>query len=229
VLRSQRIAGETRAGSDAPTPPRAGPDNDFLFGTEDPEALRCPFGAHIRRANPRDGLKLGDAAQQAITNRHRLLRRGRPYEVKPDGGETTSEKGLMFACLCADLERQFEFVQQTWIGSSSFHGLTDEVDPIIGSQDPVIDAKDQTRKPGGRFTIPTPSGPVTLKGLKSFVSVRAGGYFFMPSLSALQYLCDLNREAARQSSAAASGQGDDARPAQASERERLADEVAGES
>jgi len=29
-------------------------DNDFLFGTEDPEALRCPFGSHIRRANPRD-------------------------------------------------------------------------------------------------------------------------------------------------------------------------------
>jgi len=30
------------------------PDNDFLFGTEDPQGLRCPLGAHIRRANPRE-------------------------------------------------------------------------------------------------------------------------------------------------------------------------------
>jgi deferrochelatase/peroxidase EfeB len=29
-------------------PSRKTSDNDFLFGTEDPEALRCPFGAHIR-------------------------------------------------------------------------------------------------------------------------------------------------------------------------------------
>ena len=30
------------------------PDNDFFLGAEDPGGLRCPFGAHIRRANPRD-------------------------------------------------------------------------------------------------------------------------------------------------------------------------------
>jgi Dyp-type peroxidase family len=154
--------------------------NDFAYAQDDPQGLRCPLGAHIRRANPRDGLRPGDDLQQAITNRHRLLRRGRIYEIP--GQET--EKGMMFTCLCADLERQFEFVQQTWIGSSSFHGLTGEVDPIIGSPDP---------KKGGVFTIPTPSGPITLDGLQSFVTVRAGGYFFMPSYSSLLYLLDRNR------------------------------------
>src|SRR6185369_9651885 len=38
-------------------------DNDFLFGTEDPQGLRCPFGAHIRRANPRDSLSPGSQDQ----------------------------------------------------------------------------------------------------------------------------------------------------------------------
>jgi hypothetical protein len=90
---------------------------------------------------------------------------------------------LLFTCLCADLDRQFEFVQQSWIRSPSFHGLKDEPDPIVAWQDP------KTRV----FTIPTPSGPVRLHNMQSFVTVRAGGYFFLPSRSALQYLFDLNQ------------------------------------
>jgi hypothetical protein len=90
---------------------------------------------------------------------------------------------LLFTCLCADLDRQFEFVQQSWIRSPSFHGLKDEPDPIVAWQDL------KTRV----FTIPTPSGPVRLHNMQSFVTVRAGGYFFLPSRSALQYLFDLNQ------------------------------------
>lgn len=146
-------------------------DNDFRFGRDDPQGLRCPLGAHIRRANPRGSLDPGDAGQLVIEKRHRLLRRGRSYE-------SGDEKGLMFVGLCADLERQFEFLQQTWIGSPNFHGLTKEPDPI-------------TAPPGcpvHGFTVPTPSGPVVMQGLSSFVSVKAGGYFFMPSRSAIRFL-----------------------------------------
>src|SRR5262249_4836125 len=35
------------------------PDNDFSFRKEDPNGLRCPLGAHIRRANPRDSFVSG--------------------------------------------------------------------------------------------------------------------------------------------------------------------------
>ena len=100
-------------------------DNDFLFGTEDPEALRCPFGSHIRRANPRDSLDPGSQDQIDISNRHRIMRIGRQY-VPQDGGRP----GLFFMCLNGDLERQFEFVQQTWLKSPSFHGLSCEKDPL---------------------------------------------------------------------------------------------------
>lgn len=164
-------------------------ENDFAFGRDDPQGLACPFGAHIRRTNPRDSKQPGDKAEQWITNRHRLMRRGRPYVRKAeDGGQ--AEKGLLFVSLCTDLERQFEFVQQVWAASPSFHGLTQEPDPIIGGDIPDPDSKDSAQLPRC-FTIPTAAGPIKLMGMQSFVTVKAGGYFFMPSRSALSYLTDV--------------------------------------
>lgn len=153
-----------------PRPPFE-PDNDFLFGTEDPQGLRCPFGAHIRRANPRESFDPGSTEQLGITNRHRIMRVGRFYE--PGKGQ---KQGLFFMCLNGDLERQFEFVQQTWLESPSFHGLAGECDPLFSG-------------PGkGGYTIPTRNGPLSLKNLSSFVSTRGGGYFFLPGRRTLQYL-----------------------------------------
>jgi deferrochelatase/peroxidase EfeB len=83
-------------------------------------------------------------------------------------------------CLNADIERQFEFVQQAWLGASSFEGLRDETDPL--SSRPRKD---------GCFTIPTPSGPIPIKGMQSYVTMRGGGYFFLPSRRALSFLCNL--------------------------------------
>lgn len=160
--------------------PKARPSNDFSYGIDDPMGQKCPFGSHIRRTNPRDSLIPEDPNQQDITNRHRLLRRGRPYEYKP-AGQSTSEKGMLFVCLCADIERQFEFIQQTWVQASTFHGLTNEPDPIISSTSATPDA---------RFTIPLSSGNLTLSPMQKFVTVKAGGYFFLPSRSALKYLAE---------------------------------------
>jgi cytochrome P450/deferrochelatase/peroxidase EfeB len=164
---------------------RAELDNDFSYGADDPQGFACPFGAHIRRANPRDSKQPGDANEQVITNRHRLLRRGRSY----DRGD--NDKGLLFVALCADLERQFEFVQQTWVDSPAFHGLTDEPDPLVGSGTAIA---------GGPacFTIPTPSGPVKLSGMERFVKPLAGGYFFLPSRSALTFLKQLSQKSSRE-------------------------------
>lgn len=151
--------------------PAVNPDNDFLFGEEDPQGFRCPYGAHIRRANPRDSFSPGSNEQIAITNRHRILRVGRQYEHE-------DSKGLMFMCLNADLERQFEFIQQTWMSSTKFHGLDAETDPIV------------TDGTVGRcgFTIPTRNGPVALNPLPQFVTVRGGGYFFLAGRQLLNYL-----------------------------------------
>ena len=165
-------------------------ENDFTYGRDDPQGLACPFGAHIRRTNPRDSKQPGDLKEQVISNRHRLLRRGRTYTRT--GADGTAEKGLLFVSLCSDLARQFEFVQQLWANSAGFHGLTQEPDPIFGSDvpDPV------TGCPMARsFSIPTAAGPIRLTGMENFVEVRAGGYFFLPSRSALSYLTELSLRA----------------------------------
>jgi deferrochelatase/peroxidase EfeB len=146
------------------------PDNDFLFGVEDPQGLRCPFGAHIRRANPRDSFAAGSTDQIAITNRHRILRAGRRYEERESGKE-----GLLFVCLNADFERQFEFIQQTWVLNPQFQGLAGEADPLF-------------RREEGFFTIPSLQGPKRVTGLSSFVQVKGGAYFFLPGRRTLEFL-----------------------------------------
>jgi deferrochelatase/peroxidase EfeB len=165
----------TRRADGAPAQPtRRSGDNDFLFGTEDPEALRCPFGAHIRRANPRDSFDPGSNDQIAINNRHRIMRVGRVYQAKAGGNP-----GLLFMCLSGDIERQFEFIQQTWLMSPSFHGLSCEKDPVLGDGETGA----------CRFTIPSRLGPISLAPMPAFITTKGGGYFFMPGKRLIEYLC----------------------------------------
>ncbi|MCV3208286.1 cytochrome P450 [Mesorhizobium sp. YC-39] len=151
-------------------------DNDFAFGAEDPQGQRCPLGAHVRRSNPRDSLGEDRETQIRIGKRHRIIRVGRTY-MRQDKKGGKVEKGLLFMCLNADIERQYEFIQQTWVSSTSFQGLVAEKDPTIGSRDG-----------SGRFTIPSWEGVTVLKGMPQFVTTRGGGYFFMPGKSSLRYL-----------------------------------------
>ena len=96
-------------------------------------------------SNPRDSFNPGAAQQLWITNRHRILKVGRRYDPQKD----LPKPGLVFMCLNADIERQFEFVQQTWIQASSFQGLQNEINPIAG------------HGTASHFlTIPTPGGPL---------------------------------------------------------------------
>jgi deferrochelatase/peroxidase EfeB len=159
------------------------PDNDFLHGVEDPTGIACPFGAHVRRANPRDtrfAKSKEEIATIATVNRHRILRVGRVYEKTVDDRDQdrTSGPGLLFMCLNADIERQFEFIQKSWLLNPNMHGLEKEVDPILGT--------------GSRtLTVPTETGPVQLKINEDFVRTLGGGYFFLPSRLVLRYIASL--------------------------------------
>jgi Dyp-type peroxidase family len=165
--------------------PKLANDNNFAYAATDRDGLRCPIGAHIRRANPRDSL--GDKPEEALqaVRRHRLMRRGRSYgeriadKYKDDG----QQRGLHFICLNTELDRQFEFVQQTWLNNPVFGGLYNETDPFIGNQD-----KD---KCDGVFTVPADPVRVRVHNLCSFITVRGGAYFFLPGLRALRYLASL--------------------------------------
>ena len=161
-------------------PRRPDMTNDFLYATLDPRGFACPLGSHVRRTNPRDSLMADDLKTPNHISSHRILRRGRAYLETDETGKQT--EGLIFLAACSDLERQFEFVQQTWVGDPSFHGLTGESDPVIDSD-------------GMQQDLSLPDGRTVrrLKGIPDFVTVRGGGYFFMPSRSALHYLADRAR------------------------------------
>jgi Dyp-type peroxidase family len=161
--------------------------NNFLFEFQKEENFgKCPRGAHIARANPRDALDKDPKKAFEVANHHRILRRGRSYgrpfitSMEPDklfnqANKEYEERGLHFICLNTNISRQFEFVQSKWLNNKKFNGLYNDADPV--SDTGVSD-----------FTIP--ERPVTrqIKEIPSFVSVKGGGYFFMPSLSALKFL-----------------------------------------
>lgn len=151
-------------------------NNDFQYFDSDPKGLICPLGSHIRRVNPRDGLR--DTIVN--TNIQRVIRRGAAYgpllpdDVLDDDG---AERGIVFIFMGASLTRQFEFVQQVWMNDGDFVGLGTEKDPFVGNNDGT-----------GGFTIPAKPIRRHLKGLPGFVTVRGGEYCFLPGLDALKWL-----------------------------------------
>jgi Dyp-type peroxidase family len=161
--------------------------NDFTYQYSDQFGLNCPIGAHVRRSHPRDSLDPapGTARSVELDKRHRLLRRGREYgpPVPPEARfdappPDDTERGLFFICLGANIGRQFELVQHTWVNNPKFDELYDEPDPVIGYH------------PAGANNFSVPAEPVRLryKNLPQFVTTRGGGYFFLPGLRALRYL-----------------------------------------
>ena len=182
--------------------------NQFTF-VKDPMGAGCPLGAHVRRENPRNtdypGRPTGLAKlitmlgfgpggfRDDLTSSvrfHRILRRGREYgpELLPEDALAPAppndpERGLHFICLNANILRQFEFLQNAWTTNTKFSGLTGESDPLVGIREaipgyPITD----------NFTIQK-DGALRrrVSGLPQLITVRGGGYFFLPGLRALRY------------------------------------------
>jgi deferrochelatase/peroxidase EfeB len=159
-----------------PCPPK--PTNRFDY-IDDPEGALCPLGAHIRRANPRSSQGLaGD-----LTKRRRMIRRGIPYGrfVGPDETPDDDPRGVVFLAYMTGIERQFEFVQREWINYGNDFQQGNDKDPLVGDNDGL-----------GRMVVPGDERmgrpPVLCTGLPRFVTVKGGGYFFVPGLTALRLI-----------------------------------------
>lgn len=164
---------------------------DFTY-RPDPAGAACPITSHLRRANPRDNLdpyfglpdaKAGDGS--ALVNRRRILRRGLPYgAVDAANPSDDGEHGIIFLAICANLFRQFEFVQQQWMQYGLDFNAGSDTCPIIGNhppeQDPKLvittDPKDASAR------------PFICTDLPQLVEPRGGDYFFVPSMTALRMI-----------------------------------------
>ncbi len=177
------------------------PDIDIDYYKVDQFGERCPFGAHIRRTNPRNQIfsSRPDNTSAAMVRKHHLLRRGRVFgkplvptmkaedilEKKEDDGV---ERGLHFICLVSDITRQFEFVQNVWVNNSVFGDLYNEADPIIGSR------KNAEGVNNDFFTCQAMPVRRKYKSMPEFTKVVGGAYFFLPGLKELEFM--INFEAA---------------------------------
>lgn len=186
---TEKMVGRRKDGTplvQKPVPP-ADPDA-FRYRVNDAEGFQCPLGSHIRRANPRDSLGLDVPSGLANAKLHRLIRRGRVYadacQQAPHGdcghadGRRGCGQGLFFIALNADLDRQFEFVQQRWIADPHFADLANESDPLLGGHGEAA------------FTVQAPTVGARTTDLPAFTELVGGGYFFLPGLQALRFLVE---------------------------------------
>ena len=167
--------------------------NNFEYvnadGSGDSKGLRCPVGAHMRRINPRGQPVTGQGQPGGSNNTHRLIRRGMPYGPAYDPTQPYDgiERGLLGYFINSSIENQYEFVLGHWVNDSEFAGSVrlnpKSKDPMIGTQDPAESI----------FVIPRGNGgaPLKITGFSSFVATRAAAYCFLPSITAIRFIANL--------------------------------------
>lgn len=158
----------------------------FPMAKADPAGVTCPWAAHIRKVNTRDSGS--DMGTQDSTYKRRLLRVGIPFGkpltdvyTKPEDDPEKGNRGLLFLSIQASIEDQFEFLSSRWVNDPSRPKNPGGHDFIIGQNG----APD-----GGRLRTCTMFGSNLktheLKTKDQWVIPTGGGYFFMPSVSALR-------------------------------------------
>lgn len=161
---------------------RSGADR-FPQAKADPIGATCPLASHIRKVNTRDAPS--DMGGRSATYERRVLRVGVPFGppaadryARPAANEP--ERGLLFLSIQTSIEEQFEFLQARW--------MNDEARPKSpGGNDLVVGQNAATRDGVRRaavFGAQLQSAEVRLA--KQHVLPTGGGYFFVPSLSALR-------------------------------------------
>ncbi|MDQ6724699.1 MAG: catalase, partial [Actinomycetota bacterium] len=180
----------------------AEPSNDFRYAPDDKGGFKCPTGAHIRRTNPRDALDLDGGGLMSL--RHRIIRRGMPYGPflpvrvgQDDDGlhDDGQDRGLIFVCFNASLERQFETVQRQWCDDGNAFRLGNDKDYLLGdaalavpavvegTPDPAPDGRVST----GRVTIPG-EPPHFVHAEAPVVCTTGCEYLLMPGMASLRAL-----------------------------------------
>ncbi|KAJ3501120.1 hypothetical protein NLJ89_g9483 [Agrocybe chaxingu] len=159
-------------------------NNDFAFQGEVNSQLRCPFGAHVRKTNPRNDLEAPPAPINPIPiENRRIMRRGVQFgpEVTKEekiSGKTQHGRGLLFACYQSHLENGFQFIQQSWANSKTFPPF--ETQPEDPGLDPLIGQG--VREMSGL----DPLNEQKVLSLPDFIIPRGGEYFFSPSIKGLK-------------------------------------------
>jgi Dyp-type peroxidase family len=178
-----RAVGRWRSGAsvahnpnaEPPTKPGS-PDDNLISYAGDGEGHTTPHFAHIRKTNPRDGI----GGSHTPADVRRIIRRGIPYgqpfdPAAGDGHGPDADRGLVFIAYMADIDFQFEFLQQKWVNNPDFLPAGTGRDPVIG-QDTDVNLKLDTVPDGKKLHF------------AQFVRTEGTIYAFAPALSTLRDL-----------------------------------------
>jgi Dyp-type peroxidase family len=152
----------------------------------DPAGAKCPFSAHVRRINPRASLETNAGAFDtpgALANRRRILRRGLPYGDVKDPTSDDGDHGIVIMMVNANIERQFEFVQQQWVNYGNDFRAGNDKEIILGNHN---------REHPTKAVLPVDPDsdqcPYFVRNIPRLVETRGGDYFFIPSMTALRMI-----------------------------------------
>lgn len=178
----------THPDAEPSVPPGADTNNDFGYG-DDLDGRTTPLFCHLRKTNPRDGLRVNEVSDETVPQEgaldgRRIMRRGIPYGPVSEQGAQRGEdepRGLVFVSYQSDLVAQFEFVQRSWVNNPDLP----PADPPAG-RDTLI---------GQDSTVSFPAEPLGETAcvpldVRQFVRTEGAVYAFAPSLSALRALAE---------------------------------------
>ena len=164
---------------------RKGKTDPYPDAKADPVGLTCPWAAHIRKMNVRDSAS--DLGGTIASYSRRILRVGVPFGesladpfASPADDPHSGDRGLLFLSIQSSIEEQVEFLQARWANDPSRPKMPGGHDFIIGQNSAVPDGIRKCvifGKGAAQAEVMAPS---------QFVIPTGGGYFFVPSLSAIR-------------------------------------------
>ncbi|WP_220788195.1 hypothetical protein, partial [Bacillus paramobilis] len=106
--------------------------------------------------------------------------RGLPYGDVKDRSKDDGNHGIIIMMLNADINRQFEFVQQQWVNYGNDFKAGNDNEIILGnhSHDPRFASKAVLQVDTASEEV-----PFILAKIPRFVETRGGEYFFIPSMT----------------------------------------------
>jgi Dyp-type peroxidase family len=149
------------------------------------EGSRCPMRslgsaagvkALVQRSVKAGMLAISNAASSAASS---FTSSAASRSADPSDGD----RGLLFMAYQTSITRQFEFVSQVWVNNPDFSDPAAGHDPVLG-QNAGSDTRERT------MALQSPQGEVQIALPQDWVIPTGGGYFFTPSISALQHLAE---------------------------------------
>jgi len=175
-----------RFDSDTPTFRLVGGHVDkFSAAKADPAGVTCPWAAHIKKVNVRDSSS--DVGARSATLERRILRVGIPFGeylqnryAELENDPQKGQRGLLFLSIQSSIEEQFEFLQARWMNDDTRPKTPGGHDMIIGQNAAAQNGIRRCSVFGAGFA------QAEVAADKQWVIPTGGGYFFLPSVSALR-------------------------------------------